>query len=149
LAGSGADGSASAADWFAGEEELGEETVELGLPAGLFFAGQLGHVGQGLVEVGVVGAELGEELVADFVAGVSGVGVGGVVAPGLVELGELGFDVGAAGVEEGAEDLSFCKRDCWMDGAEAFGPGSAKDLHEDGLGLVVEGVGGEDGVGVA
>ncbi len=36
-----------------------------------------------------------------------------------------------------------------MDGGEAFGPGSAEELHEDGLGLVVEGVGGEDGVGVA
>lgn len=36
-----------------------------------------------------------------------------------------------------------------MDGGDALGPGSAKKLHEDGLGLVVEGVGGEDGVGVA
>jgi len=36
-----------------------------------------------------------------------------------------------------------------VDGAEAFGPGSAEELHEDGLGLVVEGVGGEDGVGVS
>jgi len=87
--------------------------------------------------------------VADFVAGVSGVGVGGVGAPGLIELGEVGFDFGAAGLQEGAEDLSFCQRDDWVDGAEALGPGSAEDLHEDGFGLVVEGVGGEDGVGVA
>jgi hypothetical protein len=36
-----------------------------------------------------------------------------------------------------------------MDGAEAFGPGSTEELHEDGLGLIVEGVGGKDGVGVA
>ena len=86
---------------------------------------------------------------ADFVAGVGGVGVGGVVAPGLVELGEVGFDVGAAGVEEGAEDLAFCEGDDGVDGAEAFGPGSAEELHDDGFGLVVEGVGGEDGVGVA
>ena len=85
LAGGGADGAASASDGFAGEEELGEEAVEFCLPAGLFFAGQLGHVGEGLVEVWVVGAELGEELVADFVAGVGGVGVGGVGAPGLVD----------------------------------------------------------------
>jgi hypothetical protein len=119
------------------------------LPAGLFFAGKLGHVGEGLVEVGVVGAELGEELMTDFVAGEGDVGVGGVGAPGLVELGEVGFDVGAAGVEEGAENLSFLERDDGVDGAEAVGPGSAEDLHEDGLGLVVEGVGGEDGVGVA
>ena len=64
-------------------------------------------------------------------------------------MGEVGFDFGAAGVEEGAEDLSFCEGDCGVDGAEAFGPGSAEELHEDGFGLVVEGVGGEDGVGVA
>ena len=36
-----------------------------------------------------------------------------------------------------------------VDAAEAFGPGSAQELHEDGFGLVVEGVGGEDGVGFA
>jgi hypothetical protein len=87
--------------------------------------------------------------VADFVAGVGGVGVGGVGAPGLVELDEVGFDVGAAGAEEGAEDLSFLESDDGVDGAEAFGPGSAEDLHKDGFGLVVEGMGGEDGVGVA
>ena len=110
LAGGGADGAASASDGFAGEKELGEEAAEFGLPAGLFFAGEFGEVGEGLVEVGVVGAELGEELVADAVAGVGGVGVGGVVAPGLVEWIEEGLDVGAAGVEEGAEDLSLLWR---------------------------------------
>ncbi len=36
-----------------------------------------------------------------------------------------------------------------MDAAEAFSPGAAQELHQDGLGLVVEGVGGEDGVGLA
>ena len=86
---------------------------------------------------------------ADFVAGVGGVGVGGVIAPGLVLLVEEGFDFGAAGVEERAEDLAVGDLDDGVDGAEALGPGSAKELHEDGFGLVVEGVGGEDGVGVA
>mgnify|MGYP001557070788 CR=1 FL=1 len=93
---------------------------------------------------------------ADAVAGVGGVGVGGVFAPGLVLSAEEGFDVGAAGVEEGAEDLSgavawfvVVDEDYGVDGAEALGPGSAEKFHEDGFGLVVEGVGGEDGVGVA
>ena len=86
---------------------------------------------------------------ADAVAGVGSVGVGGVFAPGLVGLIEEGFDVGAAGIEEGAEDLSFGEGDDGMDGAEALGPGSAEEFHEDGFGLVVEGVGGEDAVGVA
>jgi hypothetical protein len=119
------------------------------LPAGLFFVGEFGEVGEGLVEVWIVGAELGEELVADFVAGEGGVGVGGVFAPGLWDGFEEGFDVGAAGLQEGAEDLSFWLGDDGVDAGEAFGPGSAKELHEDGFGLVVEGVGGEDGVGVA
>ncbi len=149
LAGSGADGAAASADGFAGQEELGEDAGEFGLPAGFFFAGEFGEVGERLVEVGIVGAELGKEFVADFVAGEGDVGVGGVVAPGLIGLFEEGFDVGAASVEEGAEDLSFWQSDDGMDGAEAFGPGSAEEFHEDGFGLVVEGVGGEDGVGVA
>ena len=107
LAGSGADGAASATDGLAGEQELGEDAAEFGLPAGFFFAGELGEVGEGLVEVWVVGAELGEELVADAVAGEGGVGVGGVFAPGLVDGFEEGFDLGAAGLEEGAEDFSL------------------------------------------
>ena len=107
-----------------------------------------------MVEVGVEGAELGEELVADLVAGEGGVGVGGVVAPGLVGLLEEDFDFGAARVEEGAEDFAgalvgVVDEDYGVDGAEALSPGAAEELHEDGFGLVVEGVGGEDAVGVA
>ena len=94
---------------------------------------------------------------ADAVAGVGGVGVGGVGAPGLIAGLEEGLDLGAADGEEGAEDAAGSLRGIWgrldeddgVDGGEAFGPGSAEELHEDGLGLVVEGVGGEDGVGVA
>ena len=39
VAGGGTDGTASAADGFSGEDELGQEARKLGLPAGLFFAG--------------------------------------------------------------------------------------------------------------
>ena len=119
------------------------------MPAGLFFAGEFSEVGEGLVQIWVVGAELREEFVTDLVAGEGGVGVGGVFAPGLVGLFEEGLDVGAAGLQEGAEDFSFWQSDDGVDGAEAFGPCAAEELHEDGFGLVVEGVGGEDGVGVA
>jgi len=103
--------------------------------------------------------------VTDAVAGIGGVGVGGVFAPGLIGLVEEGFDVGAAGIEEGPEDLSIPASrlagdpglsgaragdvDEGVDGAEALGPGAAEEFHEDGLGLIVEGVGGEDGVGLA
>jgi hypothetical protein len=148
-AGSGGDGAAAPTDGFAGEEELGEETAKFHLPTGFFFAGELGEVGEGLVEGGILLAEEGEDGVADAVAGEGGVGVGGVFAPGLVERAEVGFDLGAGGLEEGAKDLSFGQGDDGVDGAEAFGPGSAEELHEDGLGLVVAGVGGEDGVGLA
>lgn len=156
------DSAAASADGLTGEQELGEQAGKFGLPAGFFFPGKFGEVGEGLVDGGIEGTELGEEFVADAVAGVGGVGVGGVFAPGLVLGAEEGFDFGAASVEEGAEDFSWplvqgprfglgCHLD-WddgMDGGEAFGPCSAEELHEDGLGLVVEGVSGEDGVGVA
>jgi hypothetical protein len=79
------------------------------LPAELFFAGEFGEVGEGLVEVWVEGAELGEKFVADFVSGEGGIGVGGVFSPGLVGLFEEGFNFGAAGLQEGAEDFSFGK----------------------------------------
>ena len=91
--------------------------------------------------------------------------LGGVFAPGLIGLEEEGFDVDATGVEEGTEDLSTAASrlagatglsmggagdgDYGVDGAEALGPGSAEELHENGLGLVVESVGGEDGIGLA
>ena len=57
LAGCGGDGAAASADGFAGEEELGEDAGEFGLPAGLFFAGEFGEIGEGLVEGGILGAE--------------------------------------------------------------------------------------------
>jgi hypothetical protein len=36
-----------------------------------------------------------------------------------------------------------------MDAAEALGPGTAQELHQDGLGLVIQGVRGQDGIGAA
>ncbi len=128
---------------------MGENSGEFGLPPGLFFAGEFGEVGEGLVQGGVFGAEKRQDGVANAVAGEGGVGVGGVFAPGLVEGAEVGLDFGAAGLEEGAEDFSPGEGDDGVDSAEALGPGPAEELHEDGLGLVVEGVGGEDGVGLA
>jgi hypothetical protein len=44
VAGSCADGTASATDGFAGEEELGQETGDLVLPAGFFFACQFSKI---------------------------------------------------------------------------------------------------------
>ena len=71
----GRDGSASAADGFAGEEKLGEDAGEVGLPAGFVVAGEFGEAGEGLVEGGVFGAEEREDGVAETVAGEGLVGV--------------------------------------------------------------------------
>ena len=92
---------------------------------------------------------------ADAVACIDGVGIGGVFAPGLVGMTQEDLDVCSTSVEEGAKDLAgvvsdACRDlDYGVDGAQTFGPGSPEELHEDGLGLVVEGVGGKDGVGLA
>ena len=83
------------------------------------------------------------------VAGECLVGVGRVFAPGLVLGAEVGSEVVAAEVEEGAEDISVGEGDFGGDGAEAFEPGPAEEFHEDGFGLIVEGVCGEDVGGVA
>ena len=140
-------GAAAAADGFAGEEELREDALELGGPAGFFFAGELGEIGEGLVELGVFFAEEREDAVAEAIAGKGFVGVRGVFAPGLVDLFEVVAEVGAAGLEEGAEDAAGVQGR--GDGGEAFEPGAAEELVEDGFGLVVEGVGGEDVGGVS
>ena len=66
----------------AGEVEAGE-AVDLGLPIGFFGEREVGGVGQGFGEGGVpLAGELGEQLVADAVAGEIEGGVGGVFAPG-------------------------------------------------------------------
>ncbi|MCU1223245.1 MAG: hypothetical protein JWQ42_1338 [Edaphobacter sp.] len=91
----------------------------------------------------------------DTVAHIDDVGIGGVFAPGLVGMTQEGLDVCSTSVEEGAKDLArvvsdACRDlDYWVDGAQTFGPGSPEYLHEDGLCLVVKGVGGKDGVGLA
>ena len=91
---------------------------------------------------------------AEAVAGEGGVGVGAVFAPGLVEVAEVELDLVAAHAEQGAKDASLGAAgdgdgDDGMDAAQAFGPGAAEELEEDGLGLVVGGVRGEDCVCVA
>jgi hypothetical protein len=47
-------------------------------------------------------------------------------------------------VEERAQNFSLGEGDFGCDSREALEPGSAQELHEDGFGLIVEGVGGED-----
>ncbi len=90
---------------------------------------------------------------AQAIAGECRVGVGAVFAPGLVEAAQEGFDLVTTCAEEWTEDAAGRSAGSWngddgVDAAETLGPGPAKKFKEDGLGLVVHGVGGEDGVGL-
>lgn len=139
-------GAASSSDRAAGEDELRRDAGELGGPVGLLIAGEQGHVGEVLAEGGVPAVELGKKLVTDAVAGEGGVEVGGVFTPGLVEGVEIAFDLGAGHGEQGTEDAALGKMNDGMDAGEALGPCAAEELGEDGFRLVVESVGGGDGV---
>ena len=75
--------------------------VEFGLPAGFFFAGEFGEVGEGAGRCWGSRRGGAEGGVAEAVAGEGLVGVGGVFAPGLGAGSEVVAQFGAAGVEEG------------------------------------------------
>ena len=147
-------GTATAADGLSGVDEQRGEAVEFGLPEGFLVAGERGHVGEVFADLGVPLFEFREQLMADAVAGEGRVAVGGVFAPGLSAFREPSLDLGAANGQHGAEDFAgaglvgadfsvvYDGKDC----GDAFGPGSAEELGEDGLGLVVEGVSSGDGI---
>ena len=142
---------AAAADGAARDDELRKEAGELGLPERLFVAGDGGEARERVVERRVDGAESGEDLVAEPVAGEGEVGVGLVGLPGLVDGAQVGLDGTPIDGEERAEDAAFAagvqgEIEEGEDAGKSFGPGAAEELHEDGLGLVVGGVGGGNGV---
>ncbi len=74
---------------------MGEDAGEFGLPVSLLVTGDLGEVGEGLVQGGVDVAQGGEEIVAKAVAGEGGVPVGLVLLPGLAGGVEEVQDLGA------------------------------------------------------
>jgi hypothetical protein len=152
-AGSCGDRAASASDRLSRKKKLGEHASELGLPAGFFFAGEFSEIGEGLVDGGIEGAELRKQLVTDAVASVDDIGVRGVGSPALITGLEERLDLAAPCREQRSQDSTLASGglrsrgvdgDDGMDSGETFRPGSAKELHEDSLCLVVEGVGGED-----
>ena len=117
-------------------------------------ARKFGQIGEGLVDGWIERSELRHQLMADAVAGVGCVGVSGVSPPGLIARIEEGFDLSASGRKQRADDLSASagrRLDIYdgVNGGESCGPCAANQLHQDGFGLVVEGVGGQDGVHVA
>jgi len=121
----------------AGEVEAGE-AVDLGLPIRFFGEGEVGGVGEGFGEGGVpLAGELGEQLVADAVAGEIKGGVGGVFAPGDCAVAEEANDLGAFDLDERADDAAA--RD-GADGGESGGAAAAEEAEEDRFGLVGAGV---------
>lgn len=149
LAGDGADGSPSTTHRLARKKHLGEQLCERLLPMGIFRSRQSSEIAEGLVDAGVELAQERHELVPDAVAGVEDVGVRTVFTPGLAGFGEEGLDCGAANGEERAQDLAAWYGHDGVDGAETFCPCTSKQLEHDSLGLIVHGVGGQDGVGLS
>ncbi len=142
---------ATAADRAAGDDELGEDAGEFGLPEGLLVAGDGGEAGEGVVEGRIQGAQGGKDLVAEPVAGEGQVGVGLVRLPGLVEGSKVSLDGMAIHREKRAKDAAGATAferevEDGEDAGQAFGPGTAQELHQDGLRLVVCGMGGGDGI---
>jgi hypothetical protein len=144
LAGSCADRASTTTDRFAGQQNLREQLSDSPLPVGFIIAGEIGEVGQGLVDGGVELAEKRHELMADAVSCVDGLGVRGVLAPGLAGFFQESLDLRAADVEKRANDLAGFDANDGVDGAKALGPGSAEKLEEDCLSLIIEGMGGQD-----
>lgn len=139
-------GAAAAAHGPAGQDELRREARDLRRPPGFFVAGKLGHLGEVLAQPRVPGLERGQELVANAVAGIGEVAVGGILAPGLAETAEVQFHFSTGDGQERTQNVALGELENGMDATEAFSPCAAQELGEDGFGLIVEGVGGGDGV---
>ena len=137
---------ASATNGTTSEDDGGGKSGNLGLPPGFFVARELGQLSEVIAKLGVPSFELWEEFVADAVAGKGEMAVGGVFAPGLVTRLQKGFDFGPAGLEKRAEDGPFGEVQDRMDTGKALRPGTPEELGEDCFCLVVESVGGGDGV---
>lgn len=139
-------GAATAADGPAGEDELRGDAGQLSGPPGFLAASQFGHLRQVLAQARIPGVERGQQLVADAVAGVGKAAVGGVFAPGLGEGVEVLLDLGTGNGEQRANDGSLGGFQRGMDAGQAFRPCAAQEFGDYGFGLVVEGVGGGDGI---
>ena len=154
LAGRGADGTAAPPYRPAWQQQLRQKACDLALPVLLLVAGNGGELRQRLVQAGVFPAKQRQDGVAKAIAGKGRVGIRAIFAPGLPNCPEIGLDLGPAAIEQWPKDgtrLTCRTRDAHLggDAAEALGPGSAQKLHQNRLGLIVEGVGGQNEVGFA
>ena len=84
---------------------IGKRRRHEGVEEFVFVAGDLGHAGELIGQVGVpIAGERGQQAVADAVAGEAGVGIGGVDAPVMAVLAEVGYYLGTGAVQERADD---------------------------------------------
>ncbi len=97
----------------------------------------------------VPGFHLGQEFVANPVAGESKVAIGGVFTPWLVKAAQVLLDLRARGAEQGADHRAFGKPDSWVNSAQTLSPGSAQKTAKNGFGLVVAGMSSGHGVDCA
>ena len=144
LAGRRGAGTSSTTDGRSGEDDLGHDAGEFCGPARFFLAGEFGQVGESLVDGRVFLAQDGQDRTTEAIAGEALVVVRGVFTPGLVALGKKATQIVAASGEQRPQDRAGRKPDDGRDAGQALKPGAAEKLHQDGLRLVVEGVGGED-----
>src|SRR6266702_5332484 len=153
LARRSADCSAACAHWLAGKQDLGQDAREFRLPASLVLAGELGQVGQRLIERRVELAQDRQQVMPDAVAGELLVGVRGIGAPGLHLSAQVFFEFSTANLEQRTQNFagagSVGQDDDWVDAAQALGPCAAQQFHQDSLGLIVQSVRREDGISVA
>lgn len=83
---------------------------------------------------------------ADAIAGKAQVTVGGVLPPGLSQGVEEGLNFGPAGMEQRAQDSALGELDDGVNAGKALGPRATQEFRQHGLGLIVQGVRGGDGV---
>ena len=89
-----------------------------------------------------------DDLVANAVAGMGGVGVACIFAPGELLFGEPLNEVGFGVVEKGAEEGEVVERLNELHAGESTGTGAAGEAEEKGFELVVGVVGeGDGGIG--
>ena len=135
-------GASAAAHGTTAQDDLRGEPFDLGLPRGFFIARELGHLCEMLAEPRIPGLKERQQLVADAIARKGEMAIGGVFAPGLVQRAEIDFDFGTRRPKKRSQDAALWKFEDGMDAGEPVGPCAAKELGQDGFGLVVEGVGG-------
>ncbi len=123
------------------QDELGRDPVELALPPGLLVEGQLGHLGKMLAQARVPPLQDRQQFVTDAVTGEGEVPIRRVFAPRLAQCLEVGFNIVAPGGKQRTQNAALRKLHDGMDGRESLGPGTTQELGQNGLGLIVQGVG--------